>query len=91
MQHIKKQFILFGPKKIKMLKFIALDHLKYIITIIPNKYIIITQKINYYLYFTDKKFKICKKQHKFWLFCLLFICIETIEYQKILTQTMNRI
>ena len=48
-----------------MLKFIALDNLKYIITIIPNKYIIITKNINYYLYSTHKKFKICKKQHRF--------------------------
>ena len=88
---LKKHLTLVWPKKIKMLKFMSLDNLKYIITIIPNKYIIITKKINYYLYFTHKKFKICKKQHRFWLFCLLFICIETIEYQKILTQTMNRI
>ena len=91
MQHIKKHLTLVCPQKIKMLKFMSLDNLKYIITIIPNKYIIINKKINYYLYFTPKKFKICKKQHRFWLFCLLFICIETIEYQKILTQTINRI
>ena len=65
MQHIKKHLTLVCPKKIKMLKFMSLDNLKYILTIIPNKYIIITKKINYYLYFTHKKFKICKKQHRF--------------------------
>ena len=51
-------------KKIKMLKFIALDNLKYIITVIPNKYIIITKKY-YYLYFTHKNLKYAKIQHRF--------------------------
>ena len=64
MQHIKNIYHLFDQKKMKMLKFMSPYNLKYIITIIPNKYIVITKKINYYLYFTHKEFKICKK-HRF--------------------------
>ena len=38
----------------------SLDNLKYIITIIPNKYIIITKKINYYSTLLIKNLKYAK-------------------------------
>ena len=41
---LKKHLTFVLQKQIKMLKFVALGNLKYTMTIIPNKYIIITKK-----------------------------------------------